>query len=106
MLHRGAISAWHAHEFTTDRLFVTQGLVRVVLYDAREGSPTRGLLNEFRFGLVRPAIVSVPPRVWHGVQNIADGPSTILNIVDRAYDYDDPDHWRIPHTSTEIPFSW
>lgn len=105
-LNPGGISAWHAHEQTTDRLFVSLGLVRIVLYDAREDSPTRGLLNEFRFGTVRPALVCIPPRVWHGVQNVAATDSTVLNLVDRAYQYDDPDHWRIPIDSPEIPFTF
>lgn len=106
VLNSGAISAWHAHELTTDRLFVANGLMRIVLYDAREESRTCGLINELIFGTVRPALVTVPPQVWHGIQNIAEGPSTIVNIVDRAYDYAAPDHWRVPHDSPQIPFTW
>jgi dTDP-4-dehydrorhamnose 3,5-epimerase len=106
VLSRGGISAWHAHEVTTDRLFVASGLVRIVLYDARTDAPTCGRLNEFRFGTIRPALVTVPPRVWHGLQNLADGPSAVLNIVDIAYDYANPDHWRVPHDSKAIPFVW
>lgn len=98
------ISAWHAHAATTDRLFVSHGLARIVLYDAREDSPTRGLLNEFRFGTIRPALVTIPPRVWHGVQNAGTTACVILNAVDQAYDYEDPDHWRIAYPSPEIPF--
>jgi dTDP-4-dehydrorhamnose 3,5-epimerase len=100
----GRISAWHAHERTLDRLFAIEGLVRIVLFDARSGSPTKGLLNEFRFGEHRPALVAVPPRVWHGVQNIGDRPARLLNVVDRAYDYEAPDHWRLPADSPEIPY--
>jgi dTDP-4-dehydrorhamnose 3,5-epimerase len=106
VLDRGGLSAWHAHERTVDRLFVTHGRARIVLYDAREDSPTFGLINEFTFGAIRPALVIVPPQVWHGVQNVADGPSTILNLVDRAYDYATPDHWRVPADSPLIPFVW
>jgi dTDP-4-dehydrorhamnose 3,5-epimerase len=106
VLNPGAISAWHAHEFTTDRLFINHGLVQIALYDAREQSATRGTVNDFRFGTVRPALVVIPPRVWHGLRNISDRPSSILNMVDRAYDYEDPDHWRVPHDSAEIPFRW
>ena len=77
----------------------------MVLFDAREDSSTRGLVNEFRFGERRPGLVVIPPRVWHGVQNLSPGPSTILNLVDQAYEYEDPDHWRVPADSPEIPFS-
>jgi dTDP-4-dehydrorhamnose 3,5-epimerase len=104
VLNRGMISAWHAHESTVDRLFVAAGIARIVLYDAREESLTRGEINEFRFGVLRPALVLVPPRVWHGLQCISEEPAIVLNLVDRAYEYADPDHWRVPADSPAIPF--
>ena len=103
-LEAGGLSAWHTHRETTDRLFVTDGLMRVVLYDARAGSRTHGQLNELRFGLARPALVVIPPGIWHGIQNLASQPSVVLNLVDRAYAYEDPDHWRLPADTDRIPF--
>lgn len=103
-LDPGAISAWHAHADTIDRLFVSYGRARVVLYDGREDSPTHGVVNEFRFGTIRPAMIHIPPRVWHGVENVGEQVAILVNIVDRAYDYEDPDHWRVPADSPEIPF--
>ncbi len=100
----GSISAWHAHAETWDRLFVTQGSARIVLFDHRQGSPTFGLINEFRFGVLRPALVMVPPRVWHGVQCLGTEPAHVLNAVDRAYDYERPDHWRVERDCAAIPY--
>jgi dTDP-4-dehydrorhamnose 3,5-epimerase len=104
ILEAGGISAWHAHGRTTDRLFVTQGRMRVVLFDARSASPTSGAINVFVFGTVRPALIVIPPRVWHGVENLAATPSVLVNIVDRAYRYDQPDHYRLPLDSDAIPY--
>jgi dTDP-4-dehydrorhamnose 3,5-epimerase len=100
----GGVSAWHAHAEATDRLFVTRGAMLVVLFDRRPGSPTCGKLNEFRLGEHRPAIVTVPPRVWHGVRNIGSTPSTLVNLVDRAYAYEQPDHLGVPADSPEVPY--
>ncbi len=102
----GAVSAWHAHALTTDRFFVVAGFARIVLYDHREDSPTRGVINELRLGSVRPGLLVVPPRVWHGVQCIGPESAIVVNAVDRAYEYDAPDHWRIPPDSGAIPFSF
>ena len=102
----GAVSAWHAHQHTTDRLFVTHGHLKIVLFDAREDSASRGRINEFRFGSERPALVRVPPGVWHGVQNISGESASLLNLVDRAYRYEDPDHWRLPPDTPKIPYSF
>jgi dTDP-4-dehydrorhamnose 3,5-epimerase len=104
VLNPGSISAWHAHRQTTDRLFVSSGLIRIVLFDARDGSPTTGRVNEYRFGAVRPALLIIPAGVWHGVENISSTPAVLLNIVDAAYQYNDPDHWRLPADSDKIPY--
>jgi len=102
----GRITAWHAHERTLDRLFVSEGSARIVLFDSRPDSPTRGVINQFLFGEHRPALVVIPPRVWHGVQNIGGTPVRIINMVDRAYDYASPDHWRVAADSPHVPFTF
>jgi dTDP-4-dehydrorhamnose 3,5-epimerase len=104
VMNPGSISAWHVHQHTTDRLFVSQGVLRIVLYDAREDSPTHARINEYRFGALRPALLIIPCGVWHGVQNISNTPALLLNLVDSAYCYEDPDHWRLPADTEKIPY--
>jgi dTDP-4-dehydrorhamnose 3,5-epimerase len=103
-LRRGEISAWHAHGETIDRLFVAAGAVRIVLFDSRPESTTLGKINELVISARRPTLVVVPPKVWHGVHNVADGQSILLNIVDRAYSYEAPDHYRVAVDCPEIDF--
>jgi dTDP-4-dehydrorhamnose 3,5-epimerase len=100
----GALSAWHMHKLKTDHLFVVSGLLRVVMYDGRPESPTHGAVNEFHLSHTRPTLVAIPPAVWHGVQNLAGEPSTFVNFFDAQYDYDNPDEWRLPHDTPEIPY--
>jgi dTDP-4-dehydrorhamnose 3,5-epimerase len=105
VLEPGTVSAWHAHVRTTDRLFVVQGMARIVLYDARASSPTHGTLNDdLVFGLLRPALVIIPPGVWHGVQAISSTAAALVNLVDRAYTYTEPDHLRLPPDAEQIPY--
>src|SRR3954447_13988836 len=61
----GALSAWHMHREKTDHLFVTSGLIKAVLYDDRDGSPTRGQINELFLAHERPRLVVIPPSVLH-----------------------------------------
>lgn len=96
VLDPGAISAWHRHAETTDRLFCSLGQILLVLYDGRPDSRTHGTISEHRIGTLRPTLVVVPPGVWHGVKNVGSQPGVLINIVDRAYNYTDPDHWVIP----------
>ncbi len=104
ILNPGQISGWHVHARTTDRIFVNIGVMKIVLYDARTDSPTFERVNEFMLGDIRPGLLIVPPGVWHAVQNIANQPSALLNLVDCAYQYDDPDHWRLPLDTPKIPY--
>jgi len=99
-------SGWHAHAETTDRLFVSYGMMKVSLYDSRSQSSTYGLSNLFRIGILRPMLIVVPPGVWHAVQNVCATPSILINIVDKAYDYEQPDHYRLPINADAIPVNF
>lgn len=100
------ISAWHAHAVAVDRLSVIAGAITLVLYDSRADSPTYGLVNEFQLNAARPTTVVVPPKVWHGVRNPGDVVSFLANMPDRAYQYEDPDHWRVPLDAPAVPYRW
>lgn len=103
-LYPWQVSAWHSHANTFDRIFANQGTIKLVLYDARADSPSYGQINEFRIGMIRPTLIVIPPKVWHGIQNLNSETSSILNLVDGAYQYEDPDHWRLAWDSAEIPY--
>jgi dTDP-4-dehydrorhamnose 3,5-epimerase len=103
-LRGGAISAWHQHRSRWDFIFVVGGHLRVVLFDPREDSPTRGQVDVFHLSPLRPLLTAVLPHVWLGVQNLSADTSCFVNFFDRPYDYDDPDEWRLPVDTPEIPY--
>jgi dTDP-4-dehydrorhamnose 3,5-epimerase len=105
-LFPGAIGAWSCHARSIDRLFINQGHVKVVLYDARDDSPTRGVVMELHAGDARPAFVVIPVGVWHGLQNLGASDALMLNLPTTAYDYADPDHYRLPWDTDQIPYRW
>lgn len=99
-----ALSAWHCHHLQTDRIFVIDGTLRIVLFDDREGSPTKGKLDVLHLSPLRPATILIPPFVWHGIQNLENRASSFINFFDRAYCYEDPDEWRLPADTDAIPY--
>jgi dTDP-4-dehydrorhamnose 3,5-epimerase len=105
-LFPAAIGAWSCHAKTIDRLFVNQGQLKIVLYDGRESSPTFGRVAELHAGDARPAFIVLPAGIWHGLQNVGPIDALVLNCPTRAYDYEDPDHYRLPWDSPEIPYAW
>jgi dTDP-4-dehydrorhamnose 3,5-epimerase len=103
-LRGGAVSAWHMHRHKTDHLFVVGGHLKVVLYDDRADSRTHGQVDVFMLSPMRPQLLVVPAAIWHGVENLSNEVSTFVNFFDREYDYEDPDDWRLPPDTTEIPY--
>jgi len=105
-LFPGAIGAWSCHTESIDRLFVNQGHLKVVLFDGREESPTFGRVAELHVGDARPAFLVLPTGIWHGLQNLGATDALVLNYPTKAYDYEDPDHWRLPYDTDQIPYTW
>lgn len=103
-MYPGAVTGWHAHAVTQDRLFCSLGSVRISLFDGRKTSPTFGALWHKIVGAVRPAIVIIPPGVWHGVASLGPETALVLNLVDKAYSFESPDHWRLPPDTDQIPY--
>jgi dTDP-4-dehydrorhamnose 3,5-epimerase len=101
----GGLSAWHVYELATDRLFVSQGLLKIVLFDGRASSPSHGRVNELRFANRAAGLGGRAPR---GLARCSEhrerAPGLLLNVVDRAYCYEEPDHWRLPADTANIPY--
>lgn len=102
----GVVKAWHYHHKQTDHFVCTRGMMKVVLYDDREGSPTKGVINEFFIGEHNPTIVEIPRLVYHGFKCISDYEATVINITTECYNYKDPDEFRLPPHGGPIPYDW
>jgi dTDP-4-dehydrorhamnose 3,5-epimerase len=105
-LRPGALSAWHMHKLKTDHLLALSGHLRIVLWDDREDSPTRGKVDVHHVAGARPQLLVIPPAVWHGVQNIGGGEACFVNYFDVAYDHSNPDEYRLPPDSPEVPYAF
>jgi len=57
-------------------------------------------------GLVHPALVHIPPGVWHGFTSVGGELATMLNLPSRHYDHEQPDELRRDPFDPEIPFEW
>lgn len=102
----GVIRAWHYHRRQTDYFCVVKGMVKVALYDAREGSPTYGEVNEFFIGERNNLLIKIPPGVYHGYKTIGVEPSLLINFPTEPYDRANPDEYRVPYDSADIPYNW
>jgi dTDP-4-dehydrorhamnose 3,5-epimerase len=100
----GAIKGWHIHSDMTLNYAVPHGQVKLMLYDERDGSPTRGGLMELFVGTGNYVLVRVPPKVWNGVKGLGDYPSVIANCASHPHRPDEID--RLDPFSERIPYDW
>lgn len=101
----GVVKGWHYHKHQIDNFACVAGMVKLVLIDTREDSPTRSMINEFFIGRLNPMLVQVPCLVYHGWKCISDEPSLVVNIPNEPYDYNAPDEYRLaPHGT--LPYDW
>lgn len=101
----GVVKAWHYHRIQVDHFACVAGMVKLVLIDTRDSSPTRGAVNEFYLGSHNPLLVQVPNLVYHGWKCIGAEPSLVVNVPSEPYNHADPDEYRLePHGT--LPYDW
>lgn len=102
----GVVKGWHLHKIQTDNFTCVHGMMKVVLYDAREKSQTYGNIMELFIGEKNPMLISVPPYVYHGFKCIGSDVAYFLSVPTEPYNYTTPDEYRLPPDTTEIPYDW
>jgi dTDP-4-dehydrorhamnose 3,5-epimerase len=100
----GVIKGWHIHTRMTLNYAVVQGMVKLVLYDDRANSPTRGALMEIYLGERNHLLVQIPPHVWNGFTTI--GPETAIVANCSSIPHDPTDIKRLDPFSPTIPYDW
>lgn len=102
----GVVKGWHYHKKQWDHFTCVKGMMKVVLYDSRENSPTKGAINEFIIGERNPQMIKIPPYVYHGFKCVGTEEALIVNVPTETYNYDEPDEFRLPPDTGEIPYDW
>jgi len=104
----GVVRAWHRHARTKqqDNMCVIQGTGKVAVYDDRDNSPTKGLINEFVIGEDNPTLLRLPGECWHGFKALGVKPVLLLNFPTALYNYENPDEDRLPPDTDRIPYDW
>lgn len=102
----GRVKGWALHEHQVDRYFFCNGTLKLVLFDYREASPTYKMLNVLYFSEINRSLVSVPPGVFHAVENVGTVDGLMFNIPSEPYNYEVPDKLVLPLDNAIIPYSF
>lgn len=100
----GAIKGWHIHKKMELNYAVVSGMIKLVLYDDRPKSKTKGELMELFIGQDNYCLVKIPPMVWNGFKGIGTKPAIVANCATEPHDADEISR-KVPFTK-DIPYDW
>ena len=103
-VYPGVVKGWHLHSRMTINYAVVSGTIKLVLYDDRPGSATRGKIEEFFVGESNYCLVKVPPGVWNGFKGAGTQPAIVANCATIPHDPDEIQ--RLDPLDCKIPYDW
>ena len=100
MQNPGVVKAWHRHQHQTDFWICVLGHLRAGVHRESDGRCWATVI-----GQKHPAVLIIPPPLWHGVATLGDEPAGLLYYVTKAYDPTSPDEDRRPWDAVQ-GFPW
>jgi dTDP-4-dehydrorhamnose 3,5-epimerase len=104
VVYPDVIKGWHLHTKMTLNYAVVSGMIKLVLYDAREESLTKGELQELYIGEYNYTLVKIPPGIYNGFKGIGGEPAIVANCSDIPHDPEEIQ--RMDPFSKDIPYDW
>lgn len=103
-VYPGVIKGWHKHSRMTIHYAVPVGMIKLVLYDDRADSATRGQVDELFLGESNYCLVRVPPFIWNGFKGVGAAPAFVANCASIPHDPDEIE--RLDPLNNDIPYDW
>ncbi len=103
-LYAGVVKGWHRHEDMTLNYACVHGRVKVVVYDDRDDSPTRGSVVEIFAGTDAHSLIVIPPGVWNGMKGMSAPSALIANCATHTHDPERTS--RLDPFDPSVPYDW
>lgn len=104
VVYPGVIKGWHLHKIMVLNYAVVSGAIKLVLYDNRQASPSKGEVQEIFTGEEKYSLITIPPNVWNGFKGIGVRPAIVANCATEPHD--PAEIVRLDPFSKEIPYDW
>lgn len=103
-VYHGAIKGWHLHKKMVLNYSVVSGMIKLVLFDDRENSDTKGNLMEIFIGDENYLLVKIPPGIWNGFKGISTNKAIVANCSSISHDPDEIERMNI--INSKINYDW
>lgn len=104
VIYPGVVKGWHFNKHITKNYVVLQGMIKLVLFDDRAGSSSRGLIQEIVMGDRNYIRVTIPSGIWSGFKCLGNSLALLCNVIDRPHDPDDAR--KCDPDNADIPYDW
>tara|TARA_Y100000992_G_scaffold161212_1_gene107972 strand:+ start:577 stop:1020 length:444 start_codon:yes stop_codon:yes gene_type:complete len=96
-IFKNSIKAWHLHQEATLNYACVKGRVKLVLFDDRTQSSSKGVYEEIILSPQNYFLITIPSNIWNGFKGLDEDESIIANCLN------------LPHNEKEMvredPFS-
>lgn len=103
-VYPGIVKGWHRHAEMTLNYACIHGRIKLVLFDDREGSASKGELMEVFLGPDDHSLVQIPPGVWNGFKGMGHDIAIVANCSTHPHDPARSD--RLDPFVNDIPYDW
>jgi|MDTB01.3.fsa_nt_gb dTDP-4-dehydrorhamnose 3,5-epimerase len=100
-IKKNRIKGWKKHKQMVVNLVVPCGEVKLVVFDDREASKTKGTFNEFTLSVKNYLRVTIPPMLFFAFQGI-DERNFLLNVASIPHDDNECENYELNH----INYDW
>ena len=85
-IYHKSIKAWHLHKESTLNYVCIKGKVKLVLFDDRKESSTKGVYQELILSPEDYFLVTIPSNIWNGFKGLDKAESIIANCLTLPHD--------------------
>lgn len=105
IVNPSVVKGWKIHTKIHQNFCVPHGAIKFVVFDGRENSPSRGIIQEVILDNDKNySLLSMPCGLWYSFKCMSLESSLISNIIDSPHT---PEESRVlPLNTNEIPYVW
>ena len=103
-IYNDKVKGWHLHRESTLNYVCVKGKVKLVLYDDRKSSPSKGSIQEIILSPNKYFMVTIPKNIWNGFKGLDKEESIIANCL--TLPHDEKEMERIDPFSKKITYNW
>ena len=98
------IKAWHLHKEATLNYTCVFGKVKLVLFDDREQSKTKGTYQELILSPENHRLITIPNKIWNGFKGLSKQESIIANCL--TLPHNEAEMVRTEPNNVKFTYNW